>query len=107
MWELFNYGKIPYPDMSNEAAAKKIIKMETLEIGLHWPKEIITICGLCWKKEPTDRTDMKNVLDILEPVAAKQKAKPLPPIALPTNNHSKEEVRESEVSLYQNVPDFK
>ncbi len=103
MWELFSYGKIPYPDLSNEAAAKKIIKMETLEIGLHWPKEIINICGLCWKKEPTERTDMKHILDILEPVAAKQKSKPLPPIAL--NNPSKEEVARdtTEVSLYQNA----
>ncbi len=79
LWELFSYGKIPYGEISNDAAAKKIIAVQTLEIGSHWPKEIQNVCSSCWKADPSTRITMQEISEKIEgsPSLKKEAQSPL------------------------------
>ncbi len=61
MWELFSYGTVPYCELSNDQAAKKILAFKTLRLNEAWPEVIKELCSASWKKNTKSRPSFQVV----------------------------------------------
>lgn len=66
LWEIFNNGMQPWPDKSNEDAARAILEGNESMLQMRCPSEIYSICKECWMFQAKDRPSFVNLLAILE-----------------------------------------
>jgi serine/threonine protein kinase len=59
LWELFSYGRIPYPGMSNSMTVEKVLNGYRLPCPENCPIEIYNLMEQCWSEEPFDRPSFK------------------------------------------------
>jgi len=71
LWEMFEYGKVPYPELSNSQTMTEVLK------GIRLPKpklmsdEIGEIMFSCWKPNPSDRPTFAQLYDKLNEILKK------------------------------------
>jgi len=69
MWEILEYGKIPYPDMNNAEASQKVLDGYRLPKPNNCPAEIYNIMLSCWHAEAVSRPTFselwRTISDIL------------------------------------------
>jgi serine/threonine protein kinase len=69
MWEIFSYGAIPYPSMSNQQTVEEVEKGYRMPAPNECPPEVHKVMLKCWEKDPTERPTfevhktVKNVTD--------------------------------------------
>src|SRR5690606_16467255 len=59
LWELFSFGKVPYPGMSNAEAAENVLKGYRMPCPENCPNEIYVLMEQCWLSDPIDRPYFK------------------------------------------------
>jgi len=55
MWEILEYGKIPYPDMNNAEASQRVLEGYRLPRPNNCPPEIYNVMLSCWESDPAAR----------------------------------------------------
>jgi megakaryocyte-associated tyrosine kinase len=65
LWEIFSYGRTPYPKISFECIEKYLMNGERLKIPDNCNSEITQIITSCWKFKPIDRPSFKNLKKII------------------------------------------
>ena len=55
MWEIFNFGMIPYSNRSNQEVIEQVIKGYRLTPPSNCPNEIQQLIQSCWNENPDDR----------------------------------------------------
>jgi len=55
LWEIFSYGQIPYPELSNKQAKDQVVSGVVLSKPDDCPDEIYNLMKKCWKKDPNER----------------------------------------------------
>eukprot|EP01117_Protostelium_nocturnum_P017939 TRINITY_DN7390_c0_g1_i1.p1 TRINITY_DN7390_c0_g1~~TRINITY_DN7390_c0_g1_i1.p1 ORF type:complete len:775 (-),score=140.96 TRINITY_DN7390_c0_g1_i1:1197-3521(-) len=60
LYEIFNQGKVPYQNLSNDKVQSKVMEGLRLEFPSDCPKEIRTIAESCWR-EPVDRPNIRSI----------------------------------------------
>lgn len=59
LWELFTYGKIPYPGMSNQEVIEKVSNGYRLPPPKNCPPNIIELMNKCWSYNPKERPNFQ------------------------------------------------
>ena len=59
--ELFSYGKIPYPGMSNSAVMKQVAEGYRMPAPDNCPVRVYELMKLCWNKDPNERPSWSNL----------------------------------------------
>jgi serine/threonine protein kinase len=65
LWEMFSYGKLPYPGMSNIEVANNVLRGYRMEAPLDCPTEVYEIMVSCWKAEPENRPTFGDLLNCI------------------------------------------
>eukprot|EP01117_Protostelium_nocturnum_P005145 TRINITY_DN1869_c0_g1_i1.p1 TRINITY_DN1869_c0_g1~~TRINITY_DN1869_c0_g1_i1.p1 ORF type:complete len:1565 (+),score=427.51 TRINITY_DN1869_c0_g1_i1:17-4711(+) len=62
LWEIFSLGKLPYSEMSNEVAIKKVFdEGYRLPIPVRCPDDVYQIMKSTWRINPTERPTFKEI----------------------------------------------
>jgi len=61
LWEIFEFGKVPYGDMSNSETIKNLLAGYRLPIPENCPTPVPEIMMKCWNSEPTKRPSFKEI----------------------------------------------
>jgi len=61
MWEIFEYGKVPYGSMSNSETASFVTKGGRLKQPASCPDGIFKLMNQCWNVNPSDRPTFKSL----------------------------------------------
>eukprot|EP01117_Protostelium_nocturnum_P006519 TRINITY_DN234_c0_g1_i1.p1 TRINITY_DN234_c0_g1~~TRINITY_DN234_c0_g1_i1.p1 ORF type:complete len:1601 (+),score=596.97 TRINITY_DN234_c0_g1_i1:158-4960(+) len=65
MWELFEYGKIPYPEMTNAEASERVLQGYRLPRPATCPPEVYELMLKCWAQEANERPSFAELFRIL------------------------------------------
>lgn len=79
LWEIFSYGKVPYPGQSNEDAAKSVVEGKVMEVPESCPPAIGQMMKECWNLTPEKRPDFSILVDQLAtqvPLATRRTKEP-------------------------------
>mmetsp|Transcript_13871 Transcript_13871/g.19271 ORF Transcript_13871/g.19271 Transcript_13871/m.19271 type:complete len:540 (-) Transcript_13871:1763-3382(-) len=81
MWEVFEYGKVPYPDMTNQQCMEAVCNQGyRLPQPSNCPDRVYAIMKACWTEDPDLRPDFKTVhealTNILEDMFQKKHVEP-------------------------------
>jgi len=68
LWEIFEYGKLPYISMSNEETAKQVLNGYRLPQPDTCPSEVYNIMMECWNEDPEKRPDFKSIYEKLSAI---------------------------------------
>jgi len=63
LWELFNYGKLPYAEYTNQNARVQILKGSLLPYSKSCPPDIFNLMTRCWKMKTEERPNFSQVYD--------------------------------------------
>lgn len=55
LWEIFSSGSIPYPGLSNEEVARKVIDGQVMETPSMCPSKVAELMKHCWSYNPDER----------------------------------------------------
>jgi hypothetical protein len=62
LWEMFSFGKLPYPGLSNANVAEKVLRGYRMESPLNCPSYIYEIMTHCWDAKPDNRPTFGQLL---------------------------------------------
>jgi len=65
MWEIFEFGKIPYPALSNTDTVDYVLSGKRLPQPKNCPDEIFQIMQQCWLSSPQERPTFKILFEDL------------------------------------------
>ncbi|KAM9245234.1 megakaryocyte-associated tyrosine-protein kinase [Dugong dugon] len=65
LWEVFSYGRAPYPKMSLKAVSEAVEKGYRMEAPEGCPGPIHTLMGSCWEAEPSRRPPFRKLAEKL------------------------------------------
>jgi serine/threonine protein kinase len=71
LWEMFSYGMLPYPGMSNSEAAQKVLKGYRMDSPEDCPAEVYNIMKCCWEKEADRRPTFKELMTMINQLLQK------------------------------------
>nr|XP_033813068.1 megakaryocyte-associated tyrosine-protein kinase isoform X2 [Geotrypetes seraphini] len=66
LWEIFSYGRAPYPKLSLKEVCEKIEKGYRMEAPEHCPPSICILMNSCWEMDPGKRPSFKKLREKLE-----------------------------------------
>jgi len=66
MWEIYSFGNLPFPGLSNAEVVQKVAREEKLEKPNSCPVEFYDVMLSCWKMNPKERPDFDVIRVILE-----------------------------------------
>jgi len=66
LWELFSYGAIPYPGMSNTETIEKVTCGYCMDCPEDCPSEIYDLMLACWETEPVRRASFKHLFECIQ-----------------------------------------
>jgi serine/threonine protein kinase len=75
LWELFSYGLLPYPGLSNEEVVKGIMAGDRLSCPEGCPNKIYNLMLECWQPAPKDRPNFYMIFQKLQAVWEKYPCK--------------------------------
>lgn len=74
MWELFTFGKIPYPSLQSKEVEEFVGKGERNTIPDSTPPLIAKLMRQCWREDPARRPTFAQIVEFLRSErAVKQK----------------------------------
>jgi len=73
MWELFSYGRLPFPEYSNELARNKILQGNIMPCPYGCTAEIYNLMRWCWSQDPNQRPTFHQLFVVLDAVKLSQK----------------------------------
>jgi len=65
LWEIFEFGKVPYQTMSNREALEAVLEGYRLEKPKSCPEEVYTLMLRCWNDDPEQRPSFKEIFKSL------------------------------------------
>lgn len=65
LWEIFNYGKIPYTDFSNLQVVEQVTAGNRLPKSDICTDEIYEVMLQCWKESPDERPNFEQILELI------------------------------------------
>uniref|UniRef100_A0A8C5KXW2 Tyrosine-protein kinase n=1 Tax=Jaculus jaculus TaxID=51337 RepID=A0A8C5KXW2_JACJA len=65
LWEVFSYGRAPYPKMSLKEVSEAVEKGYRMEPPEGCPGPVHTLMGSCWEAEPARRPPFRKVVEKL------------------------------------------
>lgn len=85
LWEVFTFGEIPYPGLTNLETIDFVKSGKRMTIPPKAPEVIQNLMLECWKERPEDRPSFKKVLELISEELAlqQQSSKPTVPRKLP------------------------
>lgn len=90
MWEIFEYGKVPYPTMSNEETLSQVLKGYRLSQPNGCPDPIYKLMLRCWAVNPEARPTFSQIFQRLSEEFAKYKKQ----------DRTNDNVKDNDGSLY-------
>eukprot|EP01119_Soliformovum_irregulare_P002202 TRINITY_DN1246_c0_g2_i1.p1 TRINITY_DN1246_c0_g2~~TRINITY_DN1246_c0_g2_i1.p1 ORF type:complete len:844 (+),score=234.65 TRINITY_DN1246_c0_g2_i1:364-2532(+) len=73
LWEIFSFGRTPFPALSNAEAFQKIKQGQRLEQPDRCPDEVYMMAMHCWSMKPQDRPTFlqlfERISDLINPLA--------------------------------------
>ena len=66
LWEIYNFGQIPYSTLEDEDVLNEVLKGLTLEVPEACPESIKNLMKSCWQFEATKRCNFQEIHGILE-----------------------------------------
>ncbi|XP_030074255.1 megakaryocyte-associated tyrosine-protein kinase isoform X2 [Microcaecilia unicolor] len=66
LWEIFSYGRTPYPKMSLKEVCEKIENGYRMEAPEHCPPYVYALMNSCWETDPGKRPSFKKLREKLE-----------------------------------------
>jgi len=66
LWELFEYGKVPFCDCSTSEAAERIMQGNMLPQPKYCPDEIYKLIQKCWIRNPLERPSFTQAFEIIQ-----------------------------------------
>lgn len=66
MWEIFSYGRVPYPKMSVSEVSEKLEKGYRMEAPDDCPPAVYQLMRSCWEDDPGKRPSFKKIREKLE-----------------------------------------
>jgi len=68
IWEIFSYGIIPYPALSNEDTVDYVLTGKRLPQPEKMPESIYRLCFRGWLQKPEERPSFKETFEILKTI---------------------------------------
>ena len=72
LWELFSYGTLPYPGMTNAETAEKVLAGFRMSCPVNCPEQVCQLMQQCWEETPNrpsflvyDNIDLFGLLLVL------------------------------------------
>ena len=65
LWEVFSYGRAPYPKMSLKEVSEAVEKGYRMEPPDGCPGSVHTLMGSCWEAEPARRPPFRKIVEKL------------------------------------------
>jgi serine/threonine protein kinase len=62
IWEIYSFGKTPYPGMTNVEAIEKVTHGYRMPVPDNCPKEIAVWMEMCWNEKPENRPIFSTIL---------------------------------------------
>lgn len=78
LWEVFSYGRAPYPKMSLKEVSEAVEKGYRMEPPDGCPGPVHALMGSCWEAEPARRPPFRK---LAEKLARELRAAPAPAAA--------------------------
>jgi len=75
LWELFSYGKLPYPEYNNDNARIKILEGVTPKCPPNCPPELYKLMQLCWSRGTEKRPTFKQIFAVISQYSEANKDK--------------------------------
>jgi len=69
LWEIFEFGAVPYMEMSTEQVVNGVLNGKRLQQPRKCPDAVFHIMKRCWEEEPNDRITFPEILDSLLNIA--------------------------------------
>jgi len=66
LWELFSYGKLPFPEYNNETARIKILEGVVLSSPPGCPSEMYQLMKWCWTRQTEGRPNFQQIVTEIE-----------------------------------------
>ena len=66
LYEIFTYGRMPYPGMTNAEVLENLMKGYRMGCPPHCPQALHSLMQLCWKEDPNTRCDFSEVKQRLQ-----------------------------------------
>jgi len=66
LWELFEYGKVPFCDCSTSEAAERIMQGKMLPQPKYCPGEIYQLIQKCWIRNPPERPSFTQAFEEIQ-----------------------------------------
>ncbi|XP_013856158.1 megakaryocyte-associated tyrosine-protein kinase [Austrofundulus limnaeus] len=76
LWEIFSYGRQPYPKMSLKEVKEKVEGGYRMEAPEECPADIYSLMRLCWEQEPRRRPGFPKLREKLEQEMVKRRPGP-------------------------------
>ncbi len=103
LYELFTYGREPFPDMNNSQTMEQVIKGYKMAKPSLCPEDIYAIMLRCWSQQPNDRPSFDELYDQLNVYYdATKDSLPLPSSSTSTST-STSNTKEKEVGSRSSV----
>lgn len=71
LWEIFSYGRQPYPKMSLQEVKEKVEQGYRMEAPEDCPPGVYSLMRICWEQEPRKRPAFHKLREKLEREMAK------------------------------------
>jgi len=65
MWEIFEFAKVPYPELTNREAIDFVLKGGRLEKPSDCPQFVYDVMKSCWEEKPENRPPFKSIQGLL------------------------------------------
>lgn len=66
VWEIMEYGVLPYPGVSNTEVQRKIREGLRLTQPRDCPDNLFEVLTKCWHESPENRWRFSEILDVLQ-----------------------------------------
>jgi len=66
IWEIFEYGMLPYPDMDNNTARVKVLCGYRLPQPIDCPLELYSLIMRCWEDKPEARPTFNEIAEKIQ-----------------------------------------
>jgi len=73
LWEIFEFGTVPYPTMSNMECVENILQGYRLPKPERCPNELYNLMRQCWSPLPDDRPKFPEIFSITTQILEREK----------------------------------